>query len=173
MHPTVPHEPRTIMQRTARILIVLTLLTGASTAQSDTMAPAPVFGRYRPAADPHRQLKEAVAEAAGSRRILLEVGGEWCIWCHRLDTLFLRNPDLTGYLKRHFVLVKINVSPENENKEFLKAYPKVPGYPHLFVLENDGRFLHSQDTGELEKGKGHDREKVMEFLRRWTLPRKE
>lgn len=161
------------MHRITSLLTLLVLFSGISVAQSGASAPAPVFGRYRPEADPHRQLKEAVAEAAGTRRILLDVGGEWCIWCHRLDTLFVLNPDLTAYLKQHYVLVKVNVSPENGNKDFLKAYPKVPGYPHLFVLESDGTFLHSQDTGELEKGKGHDRDKVMEFLRRWTIPKKE
>jgi hypothetical protein len=51
-------------------------------------------------------------------------------------------------------------------------YPRVKGYPHLFVLERDGSLLHSQDTGELESGKGHDPEKVMAFLKRWN-PAKE
>lgn len=127
------------------------------------------FGNYDPAANPEFQLKKAIDEAISShKRIILDVGGEWCIWCHRLDTLFIKNPDLTNYLKEHFVLVKINFSKENENEKFLSRYPKVAGYPHLFVLDSDGTLLHSQDTGKLEKGKGHDRDKVMEFLSLWS-----
>ena len=53
------------------------------------------------------------------KRILLDVGGEWCIWCHRLDSLFLQNKDLAEYLNKHYVVVKINVSKENKNQEFL------------------------------------------------------
>jgi hypothetical protein len=45
----------------------------------------------------------------------------------------------------------------------------VSGYPHLFVLESDGSLVHSQETGALEKGKGHDPDKVMAFLKKWAL----
>ncbi|MGE5810097.1 MAG: thiol-disulfide isomerase, partial [Ignavibacteria bacterium] len=63
---------------------------------------------------------------------------------------------------------KINYSKENENKKFLSKYPKIPGYPHLFVLDENGKLLHSQNTSELEKGRGHDREKVFAFLKEWA-----
>ena len=56
--------------------------------------------------------------------------------------------------------------------EFLAQYPEIKGYPHLFVLDNDGKLLHSQFTGELEKGKGYDRKKFFEFLKAWA-PAKE
>lgn len=130
------------------------------------------MGTYDPTANPEQQLRFAITEATEThKRIILEVGGEWCIWCHRLDTLFMKNPDITQFLKDNFILVKINFSKENDNEAFLKQYPKIPGYPHLFVLESDGSFLHSQDTGKLEKGKGHDRDKMMEFLTEWKKPK--
>jgi hypothetical protein len=50
----------------------------------------------------------------------------------------------------------------------LSRYPKIPGYPHLFVLDSTGKFLHSQGTGELEVGDHHDREKVLSFLKAWA-----
>jgi len=28
--------------------------------------------------------------------------------------------------------MKVNFSPENENKAFLARYAEIPGYPHLF-----------------------------------------
>jgi len=128
--------------------------------------------------DPNRNanddIQNAILDAQKSgKRILLDVGGEWCIWCHRLDSLFIQNKDLDDYLYKHYIVVKINVSKENDNKEFLSQYPKVAGYPHLFVLDKKGILLWSQDTGELEfpKGhqiKGHDKLKVFEFLKKWT-----
>jgi len=127
--------------------------------------------KFDPIRDPAKDLREAVARASQSgKRILLDVGGEWCIWCHRLDSLFIKNPDLDKYLNDHFVVVKVNVSKQNKNESFLAQYPKVPGYPHLFVLDETGRLLQSQDTGVLESGKGHDPEKVFAFLKKWAKP---
>jgi thioredoxin-related protein len=128
--------------------------------------------------DPTRVAKKDVQDAIRlarqtHKRILLDVGGEWCIWCHRLDSLFLQNKDLAEYLNKHYVVVKVNVSKENRNEEFLSRYPKVAGYPHIFVLDKNGKLLHSQDTGELEfpkndPVKGHDEKKVFHFLKQWT-----
>jgi thiol:disulfide interchange protein len=128
--------------------------------------------KFDPARDAAADIRAAVAEARRSgRRVLLDVGGEWCIWCRRMDTLFTSHADLTKFRDEHFVVVKVNWSPENKNEQVLSAYPPVKGYPHLFVLENDGTLLRSQDTGELEHGKGHDPEKVMAFLRTWAPDR--
>ena len=67
-----------------------------------------------------------------------------------------------------YVWMKVNYSEENENKPFLSAYPGIKGYPHLFVLDADGKLLHSQFTGELEKGKGYDRAKFFDFMKAWA-----
>ena len=110
-----------------------------------------------------------IAQAKHSgKRVLLDVGGEWCIWCKRLDQLFEAHQDLSEFLHQNYVTVKVNYSKENKNELVLSRYPKVAGYPHLFVLENDGTLLHSQDTGQLEKGKAHDPAKVMAFLKSWA-----
>jgi thioredoxin-related protein len=124
--------------------------------------------------NPTADLKLAVQEAIRSnRRILLDVGGEWCIWCHRLDTLFIRNADLARFLNDNFVVVKVHYdNKKNRNEAFLLQYPKIPGYPHFFVLEKNGRFLVSQNTGELEEGKGHSKEKVLAFLQKWSPKKK-
>jgi len=120
--------------------------------------------------NPVNDLRSAMKEAEQSnRRILLDVGGEWCIWCHRLDTLFLKNADLNNFLHANFVVVKVHYdNKKNKNEAFLSQYPKIPGYPHFFVLERNGKLLKSQDTGELEEGKGHSKEKVLAFLQDWV-----
>lgn len=125
--------------------------------------------KFDPTRDAAKDIQEGVAEAKRTgKRVLLDVGGEWCIWCKRLDQLFEENRDLAEFLHQNFVVVKVNYSKETKNEAVLAQYPKVAGYPHLFVLENDGTLLHSQDTGKLEKGKGHDREKVFGFLKAWA-----
>ena len=136
---------------------------------SDPKAGYVPAAKFDPARDAAADIRAAVAEARRSgRRVLLDVGGEWCIWCRRLDTLFASHPDLAKYREEHYVVVKVNWSPENKNEQVLSRYPPVKGYPHLFVLDSDGSLLRSEDTGELEKGKGHDPEKVVAFLRAWA-----
>lgn len=129
--------------------------------------------KYDTASDPSEDLQAAVsvAQKAG-KNILLDIGGEWCIWCHRLDSLFRDNKDLAEYLKANYVPLKVNFSKANKNEKFLSQFPEIPGYPHLFVLDSNGKLIHSQDTRQLEEGKKHSREKVFVFLRTWA-PKKE
>jgi len=70
-------------------------------------------------------------------------------------------------LEENFIVLKINFSKENKNENFLSQYPQVAGYPHFFVLDKDGKLLHSQNTGELEKDKDYDKDKFIAFLNKW------
>ncbi len=153
------------------LLLLLIILPAAAASQAHSrkeVAYAPV-DKFDPKRDAAADLREAIAEAgAGSRRIILDVGGDWCIWCKRLDSLLRGNEDIAKFLHKNYVVLKINFSKENENEKFLSAYPKIEGYPHLFVLDEDGKLLHSQDTGLLEAGKHHDPAKVMAFLKKWA-----
>ena len=155
------------MIRAMLIIIFSVVLSGLSSAQSG-LKYIPVT-EFDPARDASKDLEKAVEEAkVSNRRIILDVGGEWCIWCHRIDDFIEENKDIKNFIKDNFVVVKINFSKENENTEFLSKYPEIPGYPHFFVLESNGKLLHSQDTGQLEQGKGYSHEKMMAFLKKWT-----
>jgi len=128
--------------------------------------------KFDPAKDPFKDLENAVVKAKSeNKRIILDVGGEWCIWCHRLDAFIENDDEIKGFLSDNFITVKVNFSPENKNEKFLSQYPAIKGYPHIFVLDTDGKFLHSQDTGLLEKEKSYDKEKILEFLKEW-VPKK-
>jgi len=127
--------------------------------------------KFDPKRNAAKDIRDAIVEARQSgKRVLLDVGGEWCIWCRRLDSLFASHPDIEEVLRRNFVVVKVNYSKENKNTRVLSHYPKVAGYPHIFILDDRGKLLRSEDTGELESGKGHDPRKVLSFLRAWSPP---
>ena len=146
---------------------MLTFLLPAFGARKAAPAYQPVL-QYDPKRDAAADIDAAVAEARRSgRHVLIEVGGEWCVWCHRLDDYLKRNRKLAALLERNFVMVKVNYSPENENEEVLSGYPEVAGYPHFFVLDGQGKLLHSQDTAELEKGKSYHARRFKRFLTRW------
>lgn len=126
---------------------------------------------YDPARDAERDIRDAMAEAGRTgKRILLEVGGEWCIWCHIMDAFFEKNPELLALREKNFIMLKINFSEENKNEPALSRYPPINAYPHIFILDRDGKLLHSQDTGELEEGKSYNLARFMAFLKKWSPP---
>ena len=64
----------------------------------------------------------------------------------------------------------VNWSPQNRNESLLSRWPRIKGYPHLFVLDGDGKLVHSQDTSQLEAGADYDKDKLLAFLRMYRQP---
>ncbi len=125
--------------------------------------------KFDPLRDPKADLAAAVIVATKTnKRIILDVGGEWCGWCVYMDKFFFQNPKLDKLRNDNYVWVKVNMSPENENPAFLAQYPVPTGYPHLYVLDETGKLLHSQDTSPLEAGNGYNLAKFTAFLKAWV-----
>jgi len=126
---------------------------------------------YNSNADAARDLSQAIQKAAEqNKHVLIQVGGNWCPWCHRLHHFFHDNTRIDSILKSDYVVLLINYSKENKNPEVLAelGYPQRFGFPVLVVLNEKGERLHTQDTGFLELVKGYDAEKVERFLLSWN-----
>ncbi|MCB1875282.1 MAG: thioredoxin family protein [Chromatiales bacterium] len=108
----------------------------------------------------------ALAKASG-RHVLIELGGDWCVWCHRLDGFLASKPALHQALHNAFVLLKVNVSEENDNAEFLKDFPRALGYPHMYVSDTDGNLLQSQDTAQFIIDNRYAEKPFYDFIERW------
>jgi thiol:disulfide interchange protein len=142
--------------------------SGPAASPAPQTAPKPA-DKFDPARNADADIQAAVAEAKKSkRRVILDVGGEWCGWCHALDRYFVEHKDLTDLRDRLYVWVKVNYSTENKNEAVLSRYPKIPGYPHLFVLDQDGKLVQSQGTSELEEGSSYNLDRMQQFLMRWS-----
>lgn len=151
-----------------KTLLLFLMLVAALPAFSQ--AQAPPFDLTR---DSVKDLQQATAEASKSgKRILVDVGGNWCVWCWRMEKFVEEHKELRQLRDRNFVVVMVNYSPENENKAVLSRYPPIISYPHLFVLDGDSKLLHSQDTSELELGESYDLKKYTAFLTEWAPPQK-
>lgn len=110
-------------------------------------------------------LEKAIDYAQSSQRlILVEMGGDWCVWCHKLDEFLKKHPQVNNALHNRFVLLKVNVSSNNDNKEFFKHYPKPNAYPHMLVLNSYGRFVYEQDTAEFLIDKHYSQSKLSNFI---------
>ncbi len=143
--------------------------TAAFTAWVAPAAAQSLPAKFDPARDPAKDVAVAAAAAKKEgKRVIVDVGGEWCSWCHILDRFIDENADIRAQVDRGYVWVKVNWSKDNKNEAYLSRLPAIKGYPHLFVLDADGKLLHSQDTGVLESGKGYDKAKFVGFLRTWS-----
>ena len=150
-----------------RLCLILLLCSGAW-AQTQHPRPEGDPG-YDQKADPAADLRKAVEQAAREgKNVLMDVGGEWCSWCHRMDKFFVDNPELLALRRQNYVFLKAHFSDEHPNEAFLGKLPKIEGYPHLFVFDAKGKLLQSQNTSDLEAGKSYDLQKFMAFLKKWA-----
>jgi thiol:disulfide interchange protein len=118
--------------------------------------------------DPFKDANAALALAKKTNRnVLIEVGGNWCSWCHKMDAFLLKNPNVYKALHSKYVLLKISVSDTNENNDFMKSLPPVLGYPHMYVSTASGKMLLSKDTAELQDSDGYSTEHWLIFLQQW------
>jgi hypothetical protein len=85
-----------------------------------------------------------------------------------MDRFFVANAEMKRIRDANFVWLKVNFSKENRNEALLARWPKVAGYPHLYVLDADGHLLQSQDTSTLEHGKDYDPIAFRAFLIAWS-----
>ena len=157
----------------AALTCALFAATFASAKHEKTPLPASPKGAasYDEAHDPAKDLQAAINEATKTqKRILLEVGGDWCLYCNIMDETFDSHPQLRKIRDTNYVTLKVNYSKENPNAGFLSKYPRIADYPHFFVLDSKGVFLYSQPTHPFEHGKKYNVGKIEAFLNKWSRP---
>lgn len=157
-------------RRIACVVILLATLAAGCSQETRSGAGGVTYtvDKYDPARDPSADLAATVEQArSADKRILIQVGGDWCGWCHRLDAYIQGQPGVSQAIGENFILMKVNYSEENPNKEFLSEYPQIPGYPHWFVLNADGKLLHSQGTADLEAGETYSQPAILMFVDQW------
>lgn len=150
------------------ILFSAILLVAAVTAAAQDQQR---FHVYDPAANAREDIRKAVARAKNeNKHVLVQIGGNWCIWCARFDQFSKADRNVDSLLKRSYVVYHLNYSKENKNLPVLASYdfPQRFGFPVFLILNKEGKRIHTQNSGYLEEGKGYSTEKVSEFLSNWT-----
>lgn len=154
------------------ILLLLALLSTGTLAESKQLSTPelPIFSRvYDPDRDAFADARAAIDLASKTQRgVLIELGGDWCRWCHRLEGFLKDHPALWQRLHSQFVVLKVNVSDANDNADFLSAFPETQGYPHMFVARGNGSVVHSQDTLEFLVEGRYSEPRFHAFLDRWA-----
>lgn len=148
-----------------RFLFILLLFVGFSASAADTTR------LYNPYANVEKDVQAALAKAKKEKKhVLLQIGGNWCIWCYRFNSFVKTDSLLNKLVESNYVVYHLNYSKENRNLDYLKklGYPQRFGFPVMVVLDAEGTRLHTQNSALLEKGNGYDRDKVQEFFKHWA-----
>jgi thiol:disulfide interchange protein len=124
---------------------------------------------YPDPAQAKADLAAALKTAASThKRILLDFGGNWCGDCQMLDIYFHDATNLP-ILDANFVLVHVNIGHMDANEDIAEQYqiPLHKGVPALAVLDEHGKLLYSQKSGEFEAMRRMESSAVTQFLVQW------
>jgi thioredoxin-related protein len=158
-----------------KIIVIAALFAFAVSAKAQ--APAPVIKLtdtaklYSPTADAKAEIAEAVKKAASeNKNVLLQIGGNWCVWCIRFNNKVNADADLNKYVRANFVVLHVNYSKENTNDKLMAelGYPQRFGFPVFVVLDSKGNRIHTQNSEYLEEDKGYNKDKILEFFQQWS-----
>lgn len=126
---------------------------------------------YDTSADAKTDIKKAIALAGKEHKnVMLQIGGNWCIWCTRFHNTVVSNDTLSKLLHDNYVVVHVNYEKKNSGSKLWKelGFPQRFGFPVFVILDEKGNRLHTQNSAYLEEGKGHSPEKIAEFLEQWS-----
>lgn len=122
---------------------------------------------YNPAANAAVDVAQLLVQAKSeNKRVLLQIGGNWCVQCYRLNAFMQLDAVLKKLVAENYLVYHLNYSPENKNLAYLKSIgsPHRFGFPVLVVLDSDGKPVQSAQSAALQKGNGYSFEKVQAFL---------
>ena len=126
------------------------------------------FNLYKPDEKAEAEIANAVVEAKRSgKHVLIQIGGNWCIWCARFHEFVKKDSQLDSLMNANYVVYHLNYSKENYNAKLLKKYnfPQRFGFPVFLILDGEGNLLHTQNSWYLEDGKtSYERDKIKSFL---------
>jgi thiol:disulfide interchange protein len=151
------------------LVILVTTLTQIMPALAINADELPKYSKvYDDKSDPFKDANAAITLAKKTQRnVLIEIGGNWCTWCKKMDEFLVKNPEVYQKLHNEFVLLKVSVSDSNENEAFMKSLPPVLGYPHMYVSTSSGKMVLSKDTAELLDGEQYSKKQWLAFLNKW------
>ena len=157
------------MHQAQFILGMLLLTQAAAAVAAQAVAELPAYSRdYDAERNPFADGRDALALARRSGRlVMIEVGGDWCLWCRALDGFIKANSAVYDRLHQNFVLLKVNTSEANDNAKFLAGLPRTNGYPHVFISRDDGGLIGSTDTTRLIVNGRYDAQRLLAFLDHW------
>ena len=154
------------------LCLPLLVLAGAALAEYTPTPPlegvAPYAAAYDRNRDPQADFAEAASAArAKNRRVLVIVGGDWCMWCFMLDRHVRLDPEAKSLLYEGFEVLRVYYNDDNTNQAFLARFPPFEAFPHFFVVEPDGRIRASVLADIFIRDAKYDTALIRGFVEQW------
>ncbi len=156
----------------AACAIVVTLSSSQVFGQTTAIAPiAPLPDPplpYDEAANPHRELQAALANARKSgKRVLVVFGANWCPDCRVLDREFHAGGKTAELVARRYEVVKVDVGRFDRNLDFAKLYgePIKKGIPSVVIVTPTNEVVYQTKAGELADARGMGADGIFAFFR--------
>ncbi|MCF6408119.1 thioredoxin family protein [Chitinophaga filiformis] len=153
------------------LLPIVVMMCAIVTAHAQEKPALDLQHIYDPGADAAADLQKATQQAAAmNKHVLVQIGGNWCIWCKRLYKFVHEDSTLHALQEKNYIVYHLNYSKENKNLPLLKQleYPQRFGFPVLVILDAKGNRLHTQNSALLESADTYDKEKVADMLKQWS-----
>ncbi|MBT0525532.1 thioredoxin family protein [Riemerella anatipestifer] len=126
---------------------------------------------YHPEDNAEEKIATLISQAQKeNKNIILQAGGNWCIWCLRFNDYINKTPEIKEIIDQNYLYYHLNYSKENENKALFEKYGNPGekyGYPVFIVLDQTGKVIHIQNSAVLEENKGYSLDKVKAFFNEW------
>jgi thioredoxin-related protein len=152
-----------------KLFLIAIILCSFAQAFSQDLAK---FNLYHPEENAKAGISSAVKEAKESgKHVLVEIGGNWCIWCARFNDFVTNDKSLDSSVSNNYIVYHLNYSKENKNTDLLAKYqyPQRFGFPVFLILNEKGDLIHTQSSWYLEDGKkSYDKGKVAAFFNDWS-----
>jgi thiol:disulfide interchange protein len=156
----------------AALGLLLALAAAAADAAwtpSPPLEGVPAYGAsYDRTRDPEADFRAAAAAArAKNRRVLIVVGGDWCMWCFMLDRHLRADAEAKRLFFDGFELMRVYYNDDNTNQAFLSRFPAFEVFPHFFVVEPDGRVRASVTADIFIRDAKYDTALIRSFVEQW------
>ena len=104
---------------------------------------------FDPQRNPFDDMRNALEQARRERKnVLLDIGGDWCIWCQKLKQEVFSTPEFEAWAAKNVVLLELDYpqstpQPEavkKQNAGLAKKY-NIEGYPTVLFVDAAGKVL--------------------------------
>jgi len=129
---------------------------------------------YDVKADGEQQIAVAVAQAGRERkRVLLDLGANWCADSQALFQLFNTNPEIRRVIEDYYVFEMIDVNQRGlgaRNAKVVARFgdPIATGIPVLLILDANGVLLNNDPAERLPDSAHNHPTMVLAYLRKWA-----
>jgi len=111
-----------------------------------------------------------VRAQASHKRVLIDLGGNWCGDCIVLANIMHR-PDMKPWLARHFEIVAVDVGRFDRNLQVPARFgitQRLEGVPALLIATPDGKLVNAGHVAALADAQHMTPQGIADWLAQWT-----